>query len=211
MAGWVQDEVDGACEAGYVALAGRCVQESYTWTCDGARQLKSKRCGEEEGPLCPSTRQVEVDGACEAAEEVWRCGGANQPAEVPCRGSCKDGYVRMSSSVSGRDPRAENGPGADSCVKEYLVNLCEAEGITENLGRRQAPGMGCECSRELGFIEGNDGRCHLEYFQGPCEEGEQLVQGSQGAQCRHNNCTQGELVQGTFIHCVTRFSRLPSP
>lgn len=196
-AGWVLDEVDGVCQDGYVALSGRCVRESYTWTCDGASLLKSQRCGEKR-PVCRSTREVEVDGACEVAEEVWQCDGANQLAEVPCQGGCKDGYVRMSSSLNGRSPRGENSLGADGCVKEYLVNLCgaedDADGIT-NLGRRRAPGIkGCECSRELGFIEGNDGHCHLEYFQGPCQEGEQLVQDSQGAQCRHNNCTQGYLL-----------------
>ena len=94
------------------------------------------------------------------------------------------------------------------CVREYLAKECNTdEDRIPNLGRRQRPGMECECSRELGFIEGNDGHCHLEYLQGPCQEGEQLVQGSQGAQCRYNNCTQGK---NLFIKKVTHFLASPT-
>jgi hypothetical protein len=83
------------------------------------------------------------------------------------------------------------------------------------LGRRLVPDVfgdySCKCHRGIGFVE-YGGSCHVEYLQGPCEKGEQVMGKKKGTECVKNTCPGEEVLfrDGKCYSYLVLTNALPS-
>eukprot|EP00092_Neocalanus_flemingeri_P050760 GFUD01058784.1.p1 GENE.GFUD01058784.1~~GFUD01058784.1.p1 ORF type:complete len:307 (+),score=72.32 GFUD01058784.1:3-923(+) len=135
-------------------------------------------------PCMENQRLVYSDSPCPEA----KCLGYASSSGLPCTG----GQV------------SHHG----DCVDPEDREQCGGE-----LGRRLVPDMhgsySCRCSRELGYSEW-EGKCYVQYSQGPCKEGEQLEPGVGNPVCKMNPCDVGYFSAGDgFCYFVDTWVDFP--